>query len=332
MTKHFRFPAIQLGEQEWVATAEISPKVQILRAGTFNHPEYGTFEIKKEHIESMVRNFESKVRKIDLAIDFAHESDKIAAGWVESLFLDESSGVAELWATVKWTPPGKQSLIDRQYRYLSADFTFNYQDNETLQEYGPTLFGAGLTNRPVVKAMAPVIELSERKEINKMDEKDKMIEQLKAQIAELLKAKEGYETEMGAMKAKMGDYETQMGAAKMEKEAVEKALAEKVKGDKFNALMSEGKTCEAQRDAFMKDDFENFAKLAQPVKLNETGNKTGECQKTTPSTSDEAYEEIMKLAAARVSENKSLILADAVSQVLEENRDLAKTYYGNKGE
>ena len=76
------------------------------------------------------------------------------------IYLSENG--EELWATVDWTEGGEKSVRRKEYRYLSADFQFNYTDNETLQEYGPTLFGAGLTNRPVVKGMAPTI-LSEIK-------------------------------------------------------------------------------------------------------------------------------------------------------------------------
>ena len=31
------------------------------------------------------------------------------------------------------------------------EFTFNYKDNEELKDHGPTLLGAALTNRPVIK-------------------------------------------------------------------------------------------------------------------------------------------------------------------------------------
>lgn len=327
----FRCPPILLGEFDFVPTAEIPPKVQVLRAGTFTHPEYGTFEIKRSDLEKMVQNFSENVRKIDIAIDFGHAAEKEAAGWIKELFLQEGEGgVPELWATVLWTPNGKQSLVDRQYRYLSADFSFSYKDNETLKEYGPTLFGAGLTNRPVVKAMAPVIELSEGKGNPEMDEKDQMIEQLKAQIAELLKAKEGYEAEMGEMKKKLGEYEAGSKKAEEEKVAAEVALAEKLKGDEFNKLMSEGKACEAQRDAFMKDDLKTFTKLAMPLHLAAVGH--GQVPAEGTKTPEQAEEEILKLAEEKQKADGKLRLSDALSQVLFERKDLAKLYRSKEGE
>jgi len=48
----------------------------------------------------------------------------------------------------------------RGFKYLSADYTENFQDNEKRAQHGPLLFGAGLTIRPVIKGNEPV-QLSE---------------------------------------------------------------------------------------------------------------------------------------------------------------------------
>lgn len=321
MQKTFRFPGIKLGEFSVLPESEISSTVQILRTGSFFHPEYGNLIITDSQLEQMINNFSEKVRGVDLAIDYSHEAEKEAAGWIEELYLQDSQdGKKELWARVKWTPTGKQNLIDRKYRYLSADFTFNYIHNESLKEFGPTLFGAGLTNRPVIKDMAPVIELSEGEA--KMDEKDKMIEALKAQVADLMKQKEGYDAEMGAMKAKLGEYEVAAKKSDEDKVAAEAKLAEMKKTEEFNTLLSEGKACEAQRTHFMSGDAMAYAKAAQPVKLSEVGSN----QKPVEKSSDDIEDRILTEAKKLCESNKKLDLDLAIRKVLSENSELKKLY------
>lgn len=141
----------------------VPTRIQVLRTGTFSDPRYGTFDITPEQLQSMKANFDNKVRGVDIAVDYSHESDMEAAGWIEEVSLEEHQGQTQLWATVKWTEKARISLSDKEYRYVSADFMFDYVDNETDKHYGPCLLGAGLTNRPVIKEMNPIIELQEGK-------------------------------------------------------------------------------------------------------------------------------------------------------------------------
>lgn len=133
--------------------------VQLFRIGTFFHSQYGKFDITPEILKAMEGNFKANVRGMDLAIDYSHESEDIAAGWIKSVYLNEDG--TQLWAKVDWTPSGAKVIGDKEFRYISPEFSFDYKDNETLKQYGPTLLGAGLTNRPTIKKMEPVVELTE---------------------------------------------------------------------------------------------------------------------------------------------------------------------------
>jgi phage I-like protein len=144
----------------------------------------------------MKKNFDAKVRGIDLAIDYAHESDQIAAGWIKGLEL--SNGNTELWAIVEWTPQGRKRLSDKEFRYLSADCSFDYEDNERGEKHGPTLLGAALTNRPVVKGMRPAVELTERKESDQMK---KTMEQLQQEVKTLTESQDAAKKTLGEMTA-----------------------------------------------------------------------------------------------------------------------------------
>lgn len=152
---HFRAPVILFAEID----DEVSERVELLRCGTFSFSPTEQLEITPELMQSFVKNFNDNVRGVDLAIDYAHENKSIAAGWIKKLSYDAKK--KKLFADVKWTPAGKKVLADKEFRYLSAEFHTNYTDNETNSFHGPTLLGAGLTNRPFVKGMEAVTQLSE---------------------------------------------------------------------------------------------------------------------------------------------------------------------------
>lgn len=310
--------------KETQGKTEVPNKIQLIRVGKFYDEKYKEpVEVTKDILLSFVKNFKNKVRNIDLAIDYKHESDDVAAGWIKDLTLSEDG--QSIWAEVEWTPTGAQKLSEKEFRYISADFRYNYKDNETKENHGPTLLGAGLTNRPVIKGMQPAIELNECINNNlqdggQMDEKDKKIAELEAKIKELLAAKDSDAAMMGDMKKKLEGYE-----AGEKKAAEEKMLAEKKSA--FDKMLSEGKSVEAQREAFMKDDFKKFVELAQPIKLAEAGHG-GAGQESN--TQKDAQDEIIALSEKKIAENKALSRGEAMRLVLAENKELAEKYYGKK--
>ncbi len=167
------FSTIKLGEGQVVPN-----EIQVIRTGKFNHPKYGTFEILPATLSEMKANFDSKVRGVDLAIDYFHESDELAAAWIKNLFLKEDG--SELWAEVDWTPAASRKLAERELRYFSPDFAFEWTDPEAGTTFKNVLFGGGLTNRPFLKEMAAIVA-DETKGENDMTE----LEKLKAKNREL---------------------------------------------------------------------------------------------------------------------------------------------------
>jgi len=146
---------ISLNETKWV---------QLLRPGVWDHPKHGTLIIDDKVINGMIANFNNHVRGIDLAIDEDHQAEKGAAGWFKGL---ENRGQDGLWALIEWTSRGVELIRDKIYKYLSAEFDWDWINEETGKNYKYVLFGAALTNRPFIKGMAAV-NLSEfsDKEIN----------------------------------------------------------------------------------------------------------------------------------------------------------------------
>lgn len=313
---------------------KIPSEVEVMRTGKFfmNGEE---LNINSDMLRNMIKNFADKVRGIDLAIDYKHESEDIAAGWIKSLIL--KNGDTELWAEVDWTPRGQKVLADKEFRYLSADFHLNFQSNETNLKYGPTLFGAGLTNRPFIKEMEPVINLSETKGIVTMDEKDKQIADLKAQLEALQKNSSGpgaapagdagAGNEMADMKKKLEEVLAENAALKKEKESA--AAAQKLAEQKgqFDKLLGEGKAVEAQRESFMSGDLIKFSELAC-VKPNLNG--VGNSAEAGGPADLTVGKQILKLAEEMVKSGKAKNQPEAVNKVLNENKDLKAKYYALK--
>ena len=290
------FAPIQLSE-----TKEVATRVQLLRTGKF---EEGALVLDEVILASLKKNFDAKVRGYTdgkLPIDYFHEGWKEAAGWISALYL-EANGT-ELWADVQWTPKAMECIGGGEIRYLSVEFSFDYQDNESNQKFGPTLFGAGLTNRPFVKGMKPVVQLSEKGGKGNMELKEALekIQTLSTQVTDL--------------ETKLSESVKASDSLKLELEAAKKKAV-------FDKMLSEGKVVEAQREAYLANDMVTFAERAKPVNTIPAGTKAQEAPVSSGKT---AAAEILELAEKLVSEGQ-ISLSAAISKVRHEKPELVKRH------
>ncbi len=130
--------------------------VTVTKIGHFYDPRYGDFDITREMLLAMIDNFNKRTYGQDIFLDVAHAPSHGAAAKFLKLSLEGN----KLRALLEWTPFGVEAVKERGFKYLSADYTESYQDNEQRAQHGPLLFGAGLTIRPVIKGLDPV-QLSE---------------------------------------------------------------------------------------------------------------------------------------------------------------------------
>lgn len=131
--------------------------VSVTRTGTFNDPRYGEFEITRDKLLAMVRNFDAKVYGQEIVLDVSHAPAAGAAGFFKRLFLDGN----KLRGEVELTEYGIDAIQKRGMIYLSAEYNEEFVENEPpYKNYGPVLKGAALTPRPVIKRLDP-IQLSE---------------------------------------------------------------------------------------------------------------------------------------------------------------------------
>ncbi|MBF0315600.1 MAG: hypothetical protein HQK52_19425 [Oligoflexia bacterium] len=279
---------------------EVPEKIQILRVGNFTNEFTGeVFSITPDTLKSMVDNFKINSRGIDLGIDVSHRPEDGYIAWITELSLEDNGN--ELWAVVRWTQPGKDLVKNKTFRYVSADFNYNYRDNESLKEFGPTLNGAALTNRPFVKNMEPIIQLTE--DINRTED-GKMSEELKKELEQL---------------------KTQMAALMKENVEIKQNQQFSERKYKFDKLFMEGKACEAQREAFMIGDMDKFSELATPYNSKNVGHSKEPSPKNVKA-SENVEDEVLK-AAREKSKSMDIPLHDAISVVFKEDKELASRFH-----
>lgn len=130
--------------------------IEIARVAEGEHPSYGKLKITQEHLESMVTNFKSNVTGVDLSVNEDHKKNE-AFGWFKDVFL--SFDKQTLYGQINWNSKGTTALSEKEYRYFSPEFRFNYSHPHTQVEHGPTLLGGALTNYPFLK-MEAITELN----------------------------------------------------------------------------------------------------------------------------------------------------------------------------
>lgn len=352
---------IALSESLEVSDKPVMKPMQILRTGTFTDPRYGKFKISRKQFEEMVKNFDQGIRGVVPSLDYSHNTEGKAAGWIKKLYIKDDGKEAQLWGDFELTPGGQRSLADKDFGYLSADFDDKYKDNEEGKTHGCVLLGAALTNRPVIKNMNPAIQLKEGdKEMSEelSEEVKKKLADHEKMCADMKKFADdmGEADPMEAMKkavaakgpakkdepaadaaAKKEEEQKQMSeiktlAEKFDAQAKELAelrgqLADKGKEGEFNKMLSEGKVVEAQRDAFMKGNVTELLQKAQLVKTEEQGH--GQDAKTIKfGEAATAIEE----KAKKLSEEKKISFREAVVQVKKENKELASQYAKEMGQ
>lgn len=300
MQNIFRSQSIKLSDDMNPDMPKIMEDIQIFKAGVFSYWQPGDMTLSREVFNSMVVNFQNKCRGVDLAIDYGHNAFEEAAGWIKELYLSDDQ--TELWAKVDWTNKAKEKIADKQYRYISGEFSYEYEDDKGMK-YGPCLFGAALTNRPFLKDMKSVIDLNEQEKI-KMDEIKKLNEKV------------------SALEINLSTKDQEISKLKNEIIEMENKSIEDKKAFQFNEMLKVGKVCEAQRESFMNNDVVKFSELAAPMNLSAKGNSSDPKNSTIELSKEDAEEKILKLAEEKTL--KGMKFRDAIHEILNENPELKK--------
>jgi len=126
--------------------------VHALPIGKFEHPVYGPMDFTADRIQRFADSVKTKVRGIDLDIDYDHKDQTgKAAGWVR----DADVRPDGLYLQIDWTSPAAEALRNREYRYFSPEFDDEWTGPDGVK-HEDVLFGGALTNRPFLKNLLPV--------------------------------------------------------------------------------------------------------------------------------------------------------------------------------
>lgn len=220
--------------------------IEIARVAEGDHPSYGKLKITQEHLETMVSNFKSKVTGVDLSVNEDHKKNE-AFGWFKDVFL--SFDKQTLYGQIVWNSKGTTALSEKEYRYFSPEFRFNYKHPHSGEEFGATLLGGALTNYPFLK-MEAIVELNEKQEQQKEGVQMKTIELSvhESKVVELSNKITETQTKLDATEAQNVELSEKVKALeeKIEKEAKEKAHEKLFNEGKINkaqlVALNEGKT------------------------------------------------------------------------------------------
>lgn len=146
-------PAIDLGG---VRLAEDRPTwLHAFPLGRYVHPTHGELHFTLERLERIADGVNRGVRGITPALDFDHREDRAkggkAAGWIEAAEVRPDG----LWIAVRLTTEALAEVRAGAWRYLSPEFG-DWTDPRTGVRHRDVLLGAGLTNRPFLRDLAPV--------------------------------------------------------------------------------------------------------------------------------------------------------------------------------
>ena len=128
-----------------VDVGTVPEEIKILPLGHV-HSQKGEFDVDDESVALIQKRF--KDRKVDLVIDYEHQTLKDvqapAGGWIEDIYKGEDAVIAK----VRWTDRAKEYIKNREYRYLSPVVMVREADKKAV-----SLHSAALTNTPAIDGM-----------------------------------------------------------------------------------------------------------------------------------------------------------------------------------
>lgn len=147
---------------ELLAEGSNESVIELLRVGTIRDRD---LQITADMLNMHVVNFKAGTYGVDLQVNLGHFREGEAAGWIKDVFCEERDGVLTEFARVEWNEMGVDKITKKLYKYISAEFAYEYQDDATGEWRSHVLIGAALTNIPAMKRQKPV-SLSEE-ELNR---------------------------------------------------------------------------------------------------------------------------------------------------------------------
>ena len=292
--------------------------------------------IAKEKMRQIVKNFNLGTlgRKIPVNYDHPRNSfggmPSIAAGWVKELKAKEGvDKEVTLFAKIEWNDRGEEDIVNKRYAYVSPGLYWNFinpQDGET--EHGAVLYEISLTNDPANTRLDSIVELNNNTN-NSTALEDNMPDDIKKFKEELSAAK----VELASMTTELAKTKTELEQTISELSAERKKRAEHQRSVELDGFIKEGRITPAAKETAMKlcaSGYVGFKagipeKAVVAMSAKSVSSPTGaKGQYASPG------DEVDALASKMVKEDASMSYSDAVSSVLETNKELAVRYYNEE--
>ena len=334
--------------------------VQVFKTGEFEH-FMGDFVVDESFLSDMVANFKQTMTMMNgnpfAPIDFNHanladgETAK-AAGWIVDLEIRDSS----LFAKVEWTPKAAEMIKNKEFRFISPEFSTEGHKNEFGEKIeGPFLHAAALTNMPFLKGMEPVTLKQKRKEATSMpkvdellktlklkneDELVKLVETLQTQAADSQKIIDSLELKEGEkpvdvikkLKADKGKLIEAMDSLKKDVHSLKEKEHEKNVSLAVSKAIQDGKILPAQKEQMSKialKDLESFDELMKVTPKVMDYDSIGSTEGDTTETGNPIKDfdaEVRKVAVELNANNPDAAYAKAYTKVSKEKPELLNAY------
>lgn len=132
-----------------VGVVGVPKEIKILPLGLV-HSQKGDFRVDDESVELIRQQF--KDRKLDLVIDYEHQTLKDiqapAGGWIKDIYKGDDAVIAK----VEWTPRAEEYLKNKEYKYLSPVVMVRKKDRKAM-----AIHSVALTNTPAINGMFPMV-------------------------------------------------------------------------------------------------------------------------------------------------------------------------------
>lgn len=156
------------------ASNKLPERIHLLRTGVFETTKYGRLEITADDIREFVANYEAGIGRPGqdgsgyLPVNFGHDKGGKAAAWITKLTAeDRGNGIVDLYGTVEWTGSGKEAVVNKDYGFISSEFTprcmggFWSAAEDATRKVRNVFTGAALTNIPMFNGNKGITASSE---------------------------------------------------------------------------------------------------------------------------------------------------------------------------
>lgn len=198
---------------------EITPSVE-------GNDEPSTFKVRvnAELVPLLVASLdEVRAGGVQPYIDFNHNSDLGASGWVKSLYWGGDDPVTGgIRAKIDWSVAGRKALAGKTFKRFSPRFFVDSKNGHRIVGTGTN--AGGLVNEPAFKKITPIVAKHggeggekpkpEQNEEGMTEEEKKKMEALEARVAEQAEQLEEAKKAKKAMEDKVNEHEKQAKAAK----------------------------------------------------------------------------------------------------------------------